>query len=59
MGSYAKTNRMSVERSDDADGERDDETTADDADAAAALSETEFAGPAELRCGIALDAEDE
>lgn len=59
MGSYAKTNRMSVERSDDADGERDDETTADDADAAAPRTETEFAGAAELRCGIALGPEDE
>jgi|GEM_PF-5726469 len=59
MDGYAKTNRMSVDRSDDASGDRDDETTADDADAAAASSEIEFAGPAELRCGIALDADDE
>ncbi|WP_256393129.1 hypothetical protein [Natronoarchaeum rubrum] len=50
---------MSVDRSDDADGERDDETTADDADAGTPPTETEFAGPAELRCGIALDADDE
>jgi len=59
MDGYAKTHRMSVDRSDDADGERDDETTADDADAGTPPTEAEFAGPAELRCGIALDADDE